>query len=169
MKQLFITLFLFSSVSLFSQDDCPCCNEYNKQFDFWIGEWVVYDTAGNIVGENTIKKVERGCLLTEEWKGSKGGTGRSINFFDRTDSTWNQTWVDNSGNTLILKGNLIDNSMVLQSELIEGTRVDFYKNRITWTPENDKSVTQKWEILDKNDNLLQLLFLGIYKTKNHEN
>ena len=169
MKQLFITIILITSISLFSQEDCPCCNEYNRQFDFWIGDWTVYDTAGNIVGENIIQKVEGGCLITEQWKGSKGGTGRSINFYDKSDSTWNQTWVDNSGNILKLKGNLIEKSMIMQSTLIEGTKIDFYKNQITWTPNKDKSVTQKWEILDKDNNVLQLLFLGIYKTNNHEN
>ncbi len=168
MIRIIAILLVLSPLLTLTQDDCPCCSKPYNQFDFWVGEWTVYDTAGNIVGENTIQKVEDGCLLTERWVGSGGSTGRSINFFDKTDSSWNQTWVDNSGNILNLKGNLIDGSMVMESNLIKGTKIDYYKNQISWKPNNDNSITQKWEILDKNDNVLQLIFLGIYKKQNNE-
>jgi hypothetical protein len=55
--------------------------------------------------------------------------------------------------------------MVLKSELQRGTRIDWYYNQITWTSNEDGTVTQLWEILDKNGNSLQTLFLGIYHRK----
>ncbi len=150
---------------LSAQDDCPCCTDNHKQFDFWVGSWIVTDTLGNFIGENEIIKLEDGCILSEKWTGSKGGTGRSYNYYDNSDSTWNQLWIDNSGRVLKLKGKYIDNEMVLQSQLHKGTKIDYYKNQITWTPNPNNTVTQKWEILDKDNSVLQLIFLGIYNIK----
>ena len=42
-------LFTAFSALVKAQDGCPCCTENHKQFDFWVGEWIVYDTAGNKV------------------------------------------------------------------------------------------------------------------------
>src|ERR1051325_8984748 len=60
---------------------CEAQSEY-KQFDFWVGTWNVEDTKGNAVGKTVIERLERGCILMENWTGLKGGTGKSINFYD---------------------------------------------------------------------------------------
>jgi len=167
MKSKTFFLFVFSVVYSFSiaQSDCPCCSEDHQQFDFWVGDWNVYDTAGNKVGENTIVKLEKECIISEHWRSTQGGTGRSYNFFNKTDSTWNQLWIDSRGNHLELKGNAGPNKMTLSSELIAGQKADFYRNRITWTKNEDESVTQFWEILDTSDQVLSVAFKGIYRKK----
>ncbi|XOV91701.1 MAG: hypothetical protein ACFHWX_15995 [Bacteroidota bacterium] len=166
MKGFFFTLaLLVSSQYVLAQDPCACCSETHKQFDFWIGEWNVYDTLGNQVGENTIEKLVADCVLSENWRGASGGVGRSYNYFNPTDSTWNQVWIDGSGSNLVLKGTLVEGSMVLQSELLPGKRVDWYRNRISWIPNVDGSVVQLWEILNKEGKVINQLFKGIYKKK----
>ena len=161
----FVIWILFSFVSVQAQSDCPCCTDFHRQFDFWVGEWNVYDTVGNKVGENSIEKLENGCIINEHWRGAGGGTGRSYNYYNKADSTWNQVWIDSQGNNLELKGHAKTNQMILSSILIPGQKVDFYRNRITWTKNADESVTQFWEILDKNDKVLSIAFKGIYKRK----
>jgi hypothetical protein len=161
---LFLTVFLFSQYA-FSQTTCACCTESYKQFDFWIGEWNVYDTAGNKIGENLITKLENDCLISEHWTSVTGNTGRSFNYFDNNDSTWNQTWVDNQGTNLVLKGKAAPGKMILKSALQKGNSIDWYANKITWTRNADNSVTQVWEIVDKNDKTLSIAFKGNYKRK----
>jgi len=160
----YIVMIITTNISL-AQIDCLCCTDFHKQFDFWVGEWMVYDTAGTKLGENNIVKLGDNCILNEHWKGAKGSTGRSYNYFDLSDSTWNQVWIDNQGGNLVLKGKAEENKMILQSKLIKGKKVDWYRNRITWTNNEDESVTQFWEILDKNGNQLAVAFKGIYKRK----
>ena len=150
-----------------SQSQCACCSEPYTEFDFWKGNWSVKDTSGNKVGDNTITKVESNCILKEKWVGSKGGTGTSINFYDKADSTWNQTWVDNNGDVLRLKGGLVNETMVLKSNIIKGKKMNYY-NQIAWTPNQDGTVTQLWELYDVNKNLLHTLFKGIYHPKETE-
>ena len=55
--KILITLLLFPLASIVSgQTNCACCDELHKQFDFWVGNWVVKDTLGNKVGESKISK-----------------------------------------------------------------------------------------------------------------
>jgi hypothetical protein len=125
----------------------------------------VFDTTGKIVGENLIIKLENNCIISEHWKDVSGGSGRSYNYYNSSDSTWNQVWVDSQGSNLVLKGNAEKNKMILRSELMPGKKVDLYRNSITWTKNEDGTVTQLWEILDKKDAILTTAFHGIYRLK----
>jgi len=148
-----------------AQSDCTCCTSHHAQFDFWLGEWEVFDTYGKKLGENKIIKLEKGCLISEQWQGSSGITGRSYNFFDAADSTWNQLWVDSQGNNLQLKGSASENQMILESKPSKNKAGQWIKNRITWTYNPDDTVTQLWELVDKSDKVQQVAFRGIYKKK----
>ncbi|GAB2769027.1 hypothetical protein [Salinimicrobium soli] len=160
---VFLLLLCFSPASGFAQTDCSCCEESYRQFDFWIGEWTVYNSEGKKVGENTILRKEEGCLLTEDWKGAGGSTGSSINYFDKGDSSWHQVWVDNQGNVLNLKGKLENGKMVMRSRLKETEDGNKIYDQVSWTPMKDGSVQQLWEVYDEQENLQKTLFLGIYR------
>jgi hypothetical protein len=160
----FSLLFTFTCLSA-QTTPCPCCNEAFQAFDFWVGDWEVVDTSGTIVGENTIEKLESGCVLTEHWRGSSGSTGRSFNHYNYQDSTWNQTWMDNGGRPLVLKGKATPGVMTMRSSVQTGQTGNQYYNEITWTANDDGTVTQKWDVLDADGTLLQVAFLGIYRRK----
>lgn len=164
-KILFAVAFVLLANNLAAQTNCSCCSEPNKQFDFWVGHWTVKNPQGTIVGENQISKIEDNCVLQEKWTGSKGSTGTSMNYYDTTDNTWNQLWVDNKGSVLKLKGGFSSGKMILKSDLIKGKKVALYYNQITWTKNDDGTVTQLWEIYDNEHKLLQTLFTGIYYQK----
>ncbi len=166
MKKNALLFLVFVAPNLFAQTNCACCDTHHGQFDFWIGEWNVFDTMGNQIGESKIMKTENNCLVLEKWKGGSGVTGTSMNFFDSSDSTWNQLWVDNTSSILRLKGHFVSGKMILKSEGIKGQKLDIYFNQISWFKNQNGSVTQVWEIIDKDGQLLRLLFKGIYQPKN---
>jgi hypothetical protein len=103
-----------------------------KPFDFWVGDWTVYNNGGGIIGTNKVVKMIDGCVLQENWEASnKTNTGTSYNFFDSSDSTWNQVWVSNTGNVLRLNGHIDkEGAMVLKSELVNCPKGNYY-NQIT--------------------------------------
>lgn len=163
----YVTLLLFCLLtgSAWSQADtlqCACCTSAHDAFDFWIGEWVVRDSTGQEVGTNSLVKLEKNCLLREQWKSALGGTGTSYNYYDPADSTWNQLWLDDSGTILKLKGQLEEGKMCLYSDWQKGQQVARYRNRITWEPLPDGSVMQTWDILGEGDTVLFLAFKGQY-------
>lgn len=147
-----------------NQSSCPCCTDNHKAFDYWIGNWTVYNTEGDMIGTNKILKMHDGCVIQENWEAAnKTNTGTSYNYFDPKDNTWNQLWVSNTGNILKLKGNINeDGNMELRSELTKGKKKMYY-NRIVWVKNENGSVTQVWDILDENGNELSKAFEGIYK------
>jgi len=161
---LFITVIFFVQNLVAQQEEklCACCSEFHNSFDFWIGDWTVYDVNGKVLGHNTIKKQYDNCVLQEIWVSKGKNRGTSYNYYDEKDNTWNQIWIDNSGFSLALKGNIKDGKMVLKSDLLEGKK-DRYFNQITWTKNDDGSVTQSWIILDEKNKILQETFRGIYK------
>lgn len=57
-----------------------------------------------------------------------------------------QLWVDNQGQSLYMRGGIVDSSMVLQSGLLPGADGVARYNRITWTPLPEGKVRQHWEV-----------------------
>lgn len=162
---LILILFLFSPVSLISQNnECACCTPAHGQFDFWLGDWEVFNEKGKKIGENLIEKLEDNCIISENWEGSNGSSGKSFNYYDPSESTWNQLWISNSGNILKLKGKAQPDKMILKSEPVKSEKGDYY-NKITWSKNADGSVTQLWEVYDLQGNLLNEAFKGIYRIK----
>jgi hypothetical protein len=142
--------------------DCPCCDPVYHQFDFWAGDWEVYDSLGQEVGRNTITREQAGCLLVENWTSSTGGTGTSYNYYNPADSTWNQLWVDSQGGILELKGGIREGAMVLRSQLLDNSGNAPFYHQIRWE-QDGAQVIQTWETLDENHRIVALLFKGFYK------
>ena len=118
----------------------------HRQFDFWVGRWDVYGPKGKKAGENRIEVIADGCALLEQWTGSGGFSGKSLNIYDAGDRRWHQTWVDSGGTLLVLSGGLVEQSMVMSAVTpspTDPTRT--VQQRITWTPAADGSVRQLWE------------------------
>jgi len=140
-----------------------CESTEHHQFDFWVGHWDVFGPADKKVGENRIEVIADGCALLEQWTGNGGVTGKSLNIYDAVDRRWHQTWVDNSGNLLMLTGQLIDRSMVMSMTGPSPTDPKTTQlQRITWTPASDGSVRQLWELSSDAGKTWTVLFDGRY-------
>ena len=122
----------------------PCAESAFRQFDFWVGKWVVKDAKGMEIGRSEITKVSNGCAILENWAGRDGIPGTSINYFDQKSSKWNQLWVGGGGQVLHLSGALEDKMMVLSG--IRVTPKGQTINRLSWTLLTDGRVQQEWNI-----------------------
>lgn len=147
-------------------DNCNCCTEAYKQFDFWIGSWDVYDPDGKKVGENEITSIQGHCALRENWTGASGGSGTSLNYYNNKTKKWHQVWVDQTGGVLNLSGSFAENKMTLMSEELYSEKQEkHYQDRIVWTNNGDGTVRQVWErTVDKGESWI-LVFNGLYKKR----
>ena len=139
-------------------------DEAFRQFDFWVGEWEVHFWGR--VGEkqpavNTITRIQDGCALREEYVSPAGSAGTSLNFYDRLDGRWHQTWIGNNGQALYLEGGLEDGKMVLSDD----PQDERPKSRITWEPLEDGSVRQTWELTRDGGETWTTVFDGHYIRK----
>jgi tetratricopeptide (TPR) repeat protein len=96
----------------------PCeTSPQARQFDFWVGSWEVRTPDGQRAGTNQIQRILAGCALLENWKGAKGGTGKSLNTFNQYTGKWQQTWVDDAGDiTEFVDGEYKDQVMRFRAE-----------------------------------------------------
>ena len=122
----------------------PCDSHEWRQFDFWLGEWVVHAANGKLAGTNSITREYRDCVIHERYATPSGYRGESLNTYDAGRKLWHQTWVDNAGTLLLLDGGLQGTSMVLEGQTTAADGA-ITKHRITWTPNADGSVRQHWQ------------------------
>ncbi|MCF7797815.1 MAG: tetratricopeptide repeat protein [Lentisphaeria bacterium] len=95
----------------------PCeYDERYRQFDFWLGEWHVYNPSGTRVGTNRIEKTLGGCMLQENWVSAGGIAGKSTNYFDPGTGKWVQIWVSQGGDNIYYEGIFKDGGMHFQGE-----------------------------------------------------
>jgi hypothetical protein len=81
----------------------PCLKDaHARQFDFWLGEWDVYNRGTTtLVGKSKIESASGGCMVLENWTALSGPphNGKSMNFVDPETGKWMQVWVGSSGIT----------------------------------------------------------------------
>lgn len=76
----------------------PCLKDSNNnKFDFWLGEWEVYQSNQKIA-DSKITKAKGGCAVHEDYVVLSGlYAGQSISYYDPTEKRWEQYWVGSAG------------------------------------------------------------------------
>ena len=138
---------------------CPAAE--HRQFDFWLGRWDV-TVAGQPAGTNQISLEEDGCVLHEQWTGSRGGTGQSFNWYDRSDGRWHQVWVDNQGNALLLSG-VYQGGRLTLTGTAPGPGGGPQDQRLSFFNNTDGTVRQLWETSSDGGSTWQTSFDGLYR------
>ncbi|WP_188370998.1 hypothetical protein [Muriicola marianensis] len=162
---LLLGLMFSAFLSTAQEDNCACCTDDHKAFDFWLGTWEVTLPNGNKAGQNLIEKIQGGCVLRENWTGANGNfTGTSYNFYNPGTGLWEQLWLDVAGTILKLKGQRTGDQMIMESEETINEDKSVSTQRITWTLQEDGKVRQVWEVL-KDGVSAQVLFDGLYSRK----
>lgn len=141
----------------------PCLEPMHRQFDFWLGEWDVFDPAGQQVGTNVIESQLDGCVVAEHWVDAGGVPGRSINTFDAETGQWHQTWVSaNHRGHLRLAGGVDDQGrMVLDGRRDSRFGVTLL-NEFVWTVLGPDEVEQVGTIRVPEVDV-ENTFVGIYR------
>lgn len=137
-----------------------------RDFDFWVGDWEVFDPkTGNKIGENRITTRERGCLLVERWTANSGGTGMSMNFYDPLESAWRQVW-QSAAAFIDYTGGLDDQGrMLLEGTIHYNARNTSNPFRGRWTPRADGTVLQEFWQLDEESGEWTVWFSGEYRRR----
>lgn len=154
--------------SLAAQQGPPpgCTTPEFRQFDYWIGDWEVTDSAGRVVmGTSSVTLEEQGCVIHEHWAGSRGGTGQSFNYWDPRAQRWQQDWVASSaGSALHLIGHLVGNTMTLEAD-VPGPNNTTIRQQVQWIPQSDGRVRQYWRTSNDAGATWKVSFDGWYRRK----
>lgn len=151
MKKIIPFTVLLFTIMANAQKPCEKDPIYN-QFDFWVGEWSVYDLKGNLAGESKISKILDNCVVLEEWTSAnkqQGLTysGKSFNSYNAATKQWQQNWIDNiGGSTEFLTGHFENDAMRFISRPFNNGKNIVSVRRLTFYKLKDKKVRQHGEI-----------------------
>jgi hypothetical protein len=161
-KFTFVFILGCLGVTVFGQS--PCASPKAHEFDFWIGNWTVYQSGtSTIVGYNNITAVADGCGLNESWRSANGSSiGTSLNKYSFRKGKWQQFWIDNSGLTLELEGGFENEKMIMTGITTNQNGVPM-QNKITWFKNSDGTVRQLWEQSQDEGKTWVVAFDGTYK------
>lgn len=150
MKIFGFLLLLLGSIQL-STAQSSCNSPEYRQFDFWIGDWVVYDDQGIHAGDSHIERVLDSCVIQENWTSMYGGHGKSFNAYNPATRQWRQTWIDNKGQYTDFYG-----AFDTKGGFMRVTALPVLENgksvirRMTFTPQHADLVRQHGEISEDN-------------------
>ena len=151
MKKIIVILFLaLYGPFLFAQK--PCSNPIYRQFDFWLGEWEVFGVNGKKAGDSKISLILDSCIILEEWTSANKQNGvvyagKSFNTYNSVTKQWQQTWVDNSGNTTAFtNGKFENNKIVFTTEPFPFSKDSMAIRRLTFFNLGIDKVRQLGEI-----------------------
>jgi hypothetical protein len=128
----------------------PCEKDpINRQFDFWVGDWEVFDTRGTRTGTSHVERSLDGCLIIENWEARLGDKGKSFNTYNPGTHKWQQYWVSSTGGVTFYEGEFKDGSMrfVGTNNPRSGTPGPV---RLTFTPLDGGRVRQFGEVSTDN-------------------
>ena len=152
MKKLLPLLLLLLSQSLFAQK--PCSLPVFRQFDFWVGNWEAFATNGKKAGDSKISIMLDSCVILEEWTSASSQqgltySGKSFNMYNVATKQWQQTWVDNTGNTTeFLRGDANDGKIVYYADKVMDPKGKPFMRRLSFTKLSNDKVRQFGERSD---------------------
>lgn len=123
MKKYFLPVLCILICVIANAQSKPCSGEPYRQFDFWIGEWEVFNNlSSKKAGDSKISLMLDSCVILEEWTSAsvQNGlrfAGKSYNSYNAAKKRWQQYWVDNTGSiTEYFIGHYENNKMIVQTE-----------------------------------------------------
>jgi hypothetical protein len=155
---------VLSSTQAWSVDSAsaPCDTPQHHQFDFWVGDWQVFDAKTNqLVAFDHVEKHSHGCIVqqnltmvTDLYRRQDVGyrmTGIGVNRFD--GESWLELWADNQWGAIVLRGMPAAGKAMVLTTIIPSRNRDL---RLEWEKRPDGSVralqyvaptgSGKWEL-----------------------
>ncbi len=139
----------------------PCDTPQHHQFDYWVGDWQVFDATNNqLVAVDHVEKHSAGCIvqqnltfITDMYRRDGVGyrlAGIGVNRFD--GERWLQLWADNQWGAIALRGAPDEHGSLVFTSIVPSRGRDL---KIIWEKQADGTVrnleyvaptgTQKWE------------------------
>lgn len=165
MKNLLIPIIL--TVASFLGATVPlsasCSTPKHQQLDFLLGNWVVRDRSGRVLGIDSFSKEHGGCSLIELWReAGSGKEGLGVIGYRPETGAWHQDLMIHVGFVLSVEGGMDGASMVMTGKEHPGQGVTRI-HRIRWTPTSDGSVEQLWQTSIDDGQSWQVHFEGAFQ------
>ena len=152
MKRFYLFMFVLFVHGKAESQSTPCGSDpVYRQFDFWLGNWEAFGPKGQKAGDSKISLILDSCIVLEEWTSASlqknlRFQGKSFNTYNAQTKQWQQTWVDNTGNTThYLKGRAETNRIIFETVPSSDPQDTTGINRLTFSRLDGDKVRQLGE------------------------
>lgn len=160
-----VAMALGSAALLFAAEPVSaqlCATAEHRQFAFVIGNWLVRDSSGHVIGTTTLSQAYSGCVLLERWHGAaKAGEGLGVIGYQPGKGTWHRDFLDPSGSVVEIDGHVEGATMVMTGKDYPSDRVRMH--RVTWAPRPDGTVLERWQTSMDAGESWQAHFYGVFE------
>jgi ketosteroid isomerase-like protein len=134
-KTTWVVLAVVAASTIAMGQSTPACSTpAYHQFDFWVGDWDVFEPGATTSSAHVrVDRMLGGCVLHERYEDTGGLAGESFTIYDAARQLWHQTWVTNNGRLLTIEGTPQSNSIVLAGAYYRDKGQEV-RVRGTWTP-----------------------------------
>lgn len=140
-----------------------CSTAKHQELDFLVGNWVVRDRSGRVLGIDSVTKDHGGCALIERWReAGSGKEGLGIIGYRPETGAWHQDLMIHVGFVLSVAGGRDGAGMVMAGKDYPGRGVT-RMHRLRWTPASDGSVEQLWQTSIDGGRSWQVHFEGVFQ------
>lgn len=145
--------------------DTVCAKPAFRRFDYWVGDWVVKDSAGKVLGTNSVTRDVGGCGLHEHWVSENGSIGESFTALSSNDGKWHQLYVGSGGYIVAMNGGFEGERLVMNVAPRPSARDPKMQvmERWTWTPMDATHVRQTAAVSSDGGTTWKTIFDGIYE------
>lgn len=158
-KRLKLVLcFILLSMAALGQTRTEDCSAFEfNELNYWLGEWIIQDSLGTVIGESKVSKNETLCSIEEQREDNEGGSFNQY-FYKSSLDEWQTTWTDESGDLLLFIGSGEEDVMFLQSKVSK-----FKGLQMMWIQRDAYTVEKYLFLIDDSGNRLKLLSFEIYR------
>ncbi len=163
MKHILIILTIASILGTTQPLAASCSTAEHRQFDFLLGNWVVRDRTGRVLGVHSVSKQYGGCALIELWREAVSGKeGLGVIGYRLESGTWHHDLMIHVGFVLSVEGGRDGDGMEMTGKEYPGHGVT-RMHRIRWTPRSDGSVEESWQTSTDDGQSWQVHFEGVFQ------
>jgi hypothetical protein len=140
-----------------------CSTAKYRELDFLVGNWVVRDRSGHVLGVDSVSKDHGGCSLIELWREAvtrKEGLG--VIGYRPENGAWHEDLMIHVGFVLTVEGGREGAGVVMTGKDYPGPGVT-RMHKLRWTPTNDGSVEQLWQTSIDDGQSWQVHFEGFFQ------
>jgi hypothetical protein len=127
-------------------DPEPCAtNASSRQLDYWLGTWTISSAGAGSGSKSTVSLSLDHCLVTENWDGGQGHSGKNLFAYSPGDKRWYGMFADNRGHVHVFTDGKVSSGSAEFYGPSLGPNGEAVLNRIKIVRLSPNKVEQTWE------------------------
>ncbi|HEV7180227.1 MAG TPA: hypothetical protein VGN11_10150 [Candidatus Baltobacteraceae bacterium] len=148
------------STAVASAANAGCSAPQYRQYDFFVGNWIVTRKDGKQFATDQVSKAYGGCVVWEQWHGSSSH-GAGYSGYDAVRKVWVQSFMDDQGSVYTMEGHRTADALTFEGPDYPKAGV-VEQNRVAFRPLAGGVVEEYWTVSTDGWKTSKVVFDGFF-------